>query len=60
MKHPENITIIGGGGAIGYAFAQELRARHPVATIRVFSRTLPQAEISGVSHQLIDLSLIHI
>ena len=54
MKDPENITIIGGGGAIGYAFAQELRARHPVATIRVFSRALPQAKISGVSHHLID------
>ena len=54
MKHPENIAIIGGGGAIGYAVAQELRTRHPAASIRAFSRGLPKAEISGVSHQLID------
>ena len=54
MKSFENIAIIGGGGAIGNAFAIELSAKYPAANLTVFSRTLPKEKTSEVSYKLID------
>ena len=54
MKHPENIAIIGGGGAIGNAFAIELSAKYPAANLTVFSRASPKEKTGDVSYKLID------
>jgi len=54
MKHPKNITIIGGGGAIGSAFAEALSAQYPFATITVFSRRIPDVKVNNLHYHQID------
>jgi NAD(P)-dependent dehydrogenase (short-subunit alcohol dehydrogenase family) len=49
-----NIAIIGGSGALGHAFAEQLAIMHPNATIHAFSRHEPKQALSNVVYDSID------